>query len=278
MSNNAGRIGIGGAVVALIFCFIQFGPLVWNSYLQTDSAALDLLRESILETYSKSPEFKKPIEILKLTLDKGPNENRTASAVVSFGGEAETIKLKVKISRSFGSDLKVEWETADQPVASQPQQAPTAASTLTESAQRVQVPNSKPSINQVLVNEAKQADELISQVGATEDAVRLIWNQGIENKVGGLAQLALIREDIVPKVRQTRDTINLYNPSSQKLKPVRHALLELVQFDFSSWIAINNAAALGNWQTANALFDRMEISRKGYSQRVTQAVEAAISN
>lgn len=275
---TAGRIGIGGGLVLLLWCLIKFGPLVWNSYLQTDSAALGLLRESMLETFAKAPELKKPVEILKLTLDKGPNENRTASAVVSFGGEAETVKLKVKISRSFGSDLKVEWETADRTAAPPPKQAATTSPALAEAAQRVQMRNSMPPPDQLLLNEANQADELIRQVEATEDAVREAWNKGVKNEIGGQAQLALIRDQIVPLVRETRDRAYRYNPRSPKLQPVKKSLLELVQFDFNSWIAINNAAALGNWETASGLFSRMEIDRVFYFRKARLAVDAATSN
>lgn len=275
---TAGRIGIGGGGVLLLWCLLKFGPLVWNGYLQTDAAALGLLKESMLETFAKAPELKKPVEILKLTLDKGPNENRTASAVVSFGGEAETIKLKVKISRNFGSDLKVEWETAGRPVAPELKQAPTTSPALTQAEQRVQMRNSMPPPDQMLQNEAKQADELIRQIEATADAVRESWNRGVKNEIGGQAQLALIRDQIVPLVRETRDRAYRYNPSSPKLQLVKRSLLEFVQFDFNAWIAINNAAAAGKWETASGLFNRMEIDRVFYYRKARLAVDEAASN
>ena len=120
----------------------------------------------------------------------------------------------------------------------------------------------------------KLADELIKQIESTEDAVRNTWNRGIKNNIGGLAQLQKIREEIVPLLRVTKNRIEQFRPDSVELQPVRRAMLEAVQFDFSSWIAINNAAAGDNWSTARALFERMEIDRDVYTRKLNAAIES----
>ncbi len=125
-----------------------------------------------------------------------------------------------------------------------------------------------------LVSEAKQVDELIEQIESTEDAVRKSWNRGIRDKIGGSAQLAMIRDQIVPVVRETKTRIEQFQPRSAKLQPVKAAMLELVQFDFRSWIAVNNAGAADDWIVARGLFDRMEIDRAMHARKLKSAVEA----
>ena len=130
----------------------------------------------------------------------------------------------------------------------------------------------------LLVAEAKLADELIEQLKSTEDAFRMSWNRGIRDDIGGLAQLAMIRDQIVPVVRETKNRIEQFQPKSPKLQRVRAAMLELVQYDFSSWIGVNNAAAAGNWIAARGLFDRMEIDRAMHLRKLKSAIDTAVSN
>lgn len=133
-------------------------------------------------------------------------------------------------------------------------------------------------VDSLLVAEAKLADELIEQLKSTEDAFRMSWNRGIRDDIGGLAQLAMIRDQIVPVVRETKNRIEQFQPKSPKLQRVRAAMLELVQYDFSSWIGVNNAAAAGNWIAARGLFDRMEIDRAMHARKLKSAIDTTVSN
>lgn len=133
-------------------------------------------------------------------------------------------------------------------------------------------------VDNLLVSEGKQADELIEQIKSTEDAVRASWNKGIRGAIGGSAQLAMIRDQIVPVVRETKKRIEQFQPRSAKLKPVRAAMLELVQFDFTSWIGVNNAGAADNWIVARGLFDRMEIDRAVHARKLQSAIDSAVGN
>jgi hypothetical protein len=111
---SAGGVGgFLGGVLGLGFLLFQFGGPIWNGYLQTDTAAINLIKQSMLESFNKAPDIKKPVEILQMSLDEGPDKNRTGSAVVSAGGEAETIRFKVKIVRSFEKGLSVEWQLVE---------------------------------------------------------------------------------------------------------------------------------------------------------------------
>ena len=91
--------------------------------------------------------------------------------------------------------------------------------------------------------------------------------------IGGIGQLQLIRERIVPAVRETKNSIELFKPTEPSLEAIRAAMLELVQYDFSSWISINNAAAAGNWSAASAGFDRMEVDRKTFIKKLNVAID-----
>lgn len=133
-------------------------------------------------------------------------------------------------------------------------------------------------VDSLLVAEAKQADELIEQIKSTQDAVSASWNRGIRGAIGGPAQLAMIRDQIVPVVRETKNRIEQFRPKSAKLQPVRTAMLELVQFDFTSWIGVNNAGAAGNWIVARGLFDRMEIDRAVHARKLQSAIDSAVGN
>lgn len=207
------------------------------------------------------------MEILQLSLAPGPNDSRSGSAVVTLGGQAETIHFKVKIARSFGQDLKVEWQVEEQ-----------KTDTGTQHPARMQPSQPLPANNDALFQaELKVAVEFIEQVESTEEAVAEMWNKGVKMEVGGLAQLQMIRDQIVPLVRETKSRIEQFRPSSPRLQPVRAAMLDLVQHDFSAWIAVNNAAAIGNWPAARAGFDRMEIDRKVYVRRLNAAAQSASS-
>ena len=133
-------------------------------------------------------------------------------------------------------------------------------------------------VDNLLVSEAKQADELIEQIKSTQDAVRASWNKGIRGAIGGSAQLAMIRDQIVPVVRETKNRIEQFRPKSAKLQPVRAAMLELVQFDFTSWIGVNNAGAADNWIVARGLFDRMEIDRAVHARKLQSEIDSALGN
>ena len=133
-------------------------------------------------------------------------------------------------------------------------------------------------VDNLLVSEGKQADELIEQIKSTQNAVSASWNKGIRGAIGGPAQLAMIRDQIVPVVRETKNRIEQFRPKSAKLQPVRAAMLELVQFDFTSWIGVNNAGAADNWIVARGLFDRMEIDRAVHARKLQSAIDSAVGN
>ena len=112
--NSAGGVwGSLGSLLVLCWLLFQFGGPIYDGYLQTDTAAINLIKQSMLESFNKAPDIKKPVEILQMSLDEGPDKNRTGSAVVSAGGEAETIRFKVKIVRSFEKGLSVEWQLVE---------------------------------------------------------------------------------------------------------------------------------------------------------------------
>jgi len=276
-SFSAGKIGgIASGVLFAIWLLLQLGAPVWNTYLQTDKAAIDLVKKSMLETWSSAPELKKPIEILQFNLAPGRSDSRSGTALVTLGGQAETIHFKVKITRSFGRDLQVEWQILDEKVDSATRQPESAASSPAPQQAQMIAPQGDANANAPFYpSEAKIAVNLMELIESTEDMVRERWNNGIKNEVGGLAQLEMIRDQIVPLVRDTKARIEQFRPASVKLQPVKSAMLELVQHDFSSWIAINNAAAIGNWPAARAGFDRMEVDRKVYARKLNAAVQSS---
>jgi hypothetical protein len=208
--------------------------------------------------FAKDPTLKKPVEILKITLEKGPDENRPGKAVVSVGGETLTLQLTLKIKRSFFSDLEVltQW--------SQIQTSAPDAISMTQSAMNT-------TANVVLKAELGQCINVMQKIDATEEVVRNAWNNGLGQ--GGTAQLAIIRNQIVPLIRETKNHVERFQPISPELRPVKDAMNGLVQHDFSAWINLNNAAAVGKWTDAQLLFDRMEDDR---ASRV-KAVEVALA-
>jgi hypothetical protein len=169
------------------------------------------------------------------------------------------------IGLAVADSLKSEAADASQPVPSQPDVTPPPVTPPSMSADESR-----------LVAEAIQADELIQQIESTQDAVSKSWNRGIRDEIGGAAQLAMIRDQIVPVVRETKMRVEQFAPRSPKLQPVKAAMLELVQAEFSAWIAVNNAAAANNWPLARGLFDRMQIDRGVRERMLEAAMQTAI--
>lgn len=246
---------LGGVLLLGFMWLFHFGYSGLNGYLQTDTDAMNLIKQSMLESFNKAPDFGKHIKILSMSLDEGPDENRTGSAVVKEGfAKQKTIRFKVKIVRSFGKDLGVEWQLVEQ------EEADIFGRKASKTSPQEQA-------------ELNKAKTLITQVESTDNDVRAMWNNGIAMDIGGIGQLQLIRERIVPAVRETKNSIELFRPTEPSLEAIRAAMLELVQYDFSSWISINNAAAAGNWSAASAGFDRMEVDRKTFIKKLNVAID-----
>lgn len=275
--------GIG----SLISTLFVIGSLVWFFFLESDGGAEHLIRQSMEETFTKDAAIPKPVKVTQVVLRDGPDQSRTGTAQVSVGARAVSIELTATITRSGGSrarQTQAAWEVSALEMAKLSGTSPAMQLRPARLAPAVIVPprNGSPpkmaSPDPALLAEAKQADVLIAEVDTTEDAVAALWNRGVEMDVGGQAQLQLIRDVIVPQVRATKNRVEQFQPSSAKLRPVRAAMLVLVQHDFSSWIAINNAAATGNWPLAEALFGRMERDRKTFTQKLEASVTAATAN
>lgn len=105
-----GAIGGMGGVAVVLF---NIGVLTWNGYLQTDTAAINLIKKSMQETFAKDPGLAKPVKVLDVEL-RGKGTNRTGSATVTFGGNPQMITFTAKVTRS-GKDLQVDWKTEDLP-------------------------------------------------------------------------------------------------------------------------------------------------------------------
>lgn len=103
--------GLGGVAVVLF----NIGVLIYNGYLQTDAAAINLIKTSMQETFAKDPSVAKPVKVLEVEL-QGKGTNRTGTATVKLGGKPYTITFTAKVTHS-GKDLKVDWKTEDLPIA-----------------------------------------------------------------------------------------------------------------------------------------------------------------
>jgi hypothetical protein len=114
-------------------------------------------------------------------------------------------------------------------------------------------------VDPLVALDAKKVDELTAGIKSTEAVIIKMWDSGVRDRVGGAAQLAMIRNTIVPMVREDKSRVEQFEPLSSKFQPVKARLVDLVQTDFSAWIAVNNAAATGNWDLAQNLFDQRRI-------------------
>lgn len=269
---QSGRWSLIGSLVAIGIIALKFGPLAWNAFLLTDAAAEKLIKESMQETFTKHVDIPKPVTVTKVELREGSGRDRTGTAQVSVNGRNVTLELTAVVSHT-GGGTESKWEVSAMEMSKLQGDSPGGQLLHPSRAP----PTKMPSVDPVLMAQAKRADELIEEAEATEDAVRELWNRGLSRNAGGLAQLQLIREQIVPRIKLTKDQVEQFQPSSAKLRPVKTALLALAQHNFSSWIDINNAAAGGNWPLARTLFDRMERDRRAFEADVKAAV-AAIAN
>lgn len=121
--------------------------------------------------------------------------------------------------------------------------------------------------------DSKTQIELMRQLEDTDHAHVEMWNRTIRTGTGGAAQLQLIRDRIIPLVRETKGRVERFQPKSARAQQIHRKMLELMTHDMSSWIAIHNAASAGDWQGARALFDRRELDRKAYNRQLVSAIE-----
>ena len=108
---RGGKIGgwIGGFIGVCVILYNVF--VVVNNgylgYLQTDAAAIGLLKTSMQETLTKDESVAKPVEVIKVQLD-GKGHDRTGKVVIKFAGQARTVAFKATVNKT-GSGVEVTW-------------------------------------------------------------------------------------------------------------------------------------------------------------------------
>ena len=100
--------GVSG-LVGMIILFYNVGVLTYNTYLQTDQAAIMLIKESMQEKLDESQDVAKPVRVVEVKLN-GNGLKRNGKALIEFAGKPESLPFKVDISRSIFKGVEVKWE------------------------------------------------------------------------------------------------------------------------------------------------------------------------
>jgi hypothetical protein len=100
--------GVSG-LVGMIFLFYNVGALTYNTYLQTDQAAITMIKESMQETLDELKDVAKPVRVVEVKLN-GNGLKRNGNALIEFAGKPESLPFKVDISRSIFKGVEVKWE------------------------------------------------------------------------------------------------------------------------------------------------------------------------
>jgi len=115
--------------------------------------------------------------------------------------------------------------------------------------------------------------ELLQQIDEVESTQAELWNSSVVGRVGGRTQLLLIRDRIIPLVRETKNRVERFQPKDDMVRQAHGKMVEMMKHDLSSWVGIYNVAAAGQWRTASALFDRRELDRKVKRRQLDQALD-----
>lgn len=99
--------GIGGLVGSAVIVF-NIGVVIYNGYLHSDAAAINLIKSSMQTTLAQDPDIDKPVKVLEVEL-KGDGQHRTGTVTVKCGNTTHTVPFTAKVSH-VGRDLRTSWE------------------------------------------------------------------------------------------------------------------------------------------------------------------------
>lgn len=100
-----------GSLFAIAIVTYNVGTMFYNGYLQTDTAAIGLIQQSMQETFETNPDLAKPVRVYGVQLNPGRGDHRTGKATIEAGGASESISFRVKITKSLATGVEVQWET-----------------------------------------------------------------------------------------------------------------------------------------------------------------------
>lgn len=98
--------GIGGLAGAAVVVF-NIGVVIYNGYLRTDAAAINLIKNSMQTTLAHDPELDKPVKVLKVEL-KGDGQHRTGTVTMKCGNTPHAVPFTAEITH-VGRDLRTSW-------------------------------------------------------------------------------------------------------------------------------------------------------------------------
>ncbi|NBR84739.1 MAG: hypothetical protein EB141_18940 [Verrucomicrobia bacterium] len=117
--------------------------------------------------------------------------------------------------------------------------------------------------------EARQADlrplaDLMNQLEQSHKANADAFNAAPKAP----AQLAVVRDRIVPGLRTQKSQLEQITPKTAPGKQAHQHMTEMVQAEFSAWIAINNAMTARDWNRATQVFGQLDSDWRGKARQI----------